>query len=219
MRDNPSEMAPWEQRFATFLTDGDATFDGAHDMSHVRRVVANARRLAAGEGADLAVVIPAAWLHDCVSPPKDSPLRRQASRLAAAKAADFLAEAGYPDEYIPAIRHAIEAHSFSAGIPAETLEARVVQDADRLDALGAVGIARCLITGAALGRSLYDIDDPFAAERPPDDRRGSVDHFYTKLFKLPALMQTDAGRREAERRAAFMHHYLAQLADEIGAER
>ncbi|MBC7449384.1 MAG: HD domain-containing protein [Hymenobacteraceae bacterium] len=115
--------------------------DVAHDAEHIRRVVTNARQLAASTGADERVVVPAAWLHDCVSVAKDSPQRTQASRLAAT-AADFLRASGYPATYIPAIEHAIEAHSFSAGIAPRTLEARVVQDADRLDTLGAVGIAR-----------------------------------------------------------------------------
>ena len=117
---------------------------------------------------------------------------------------------------LPAIRHAIEAHSFSAGIAPETLEAKVVQDADRLDALGAIGLARCIAVGAALGRPVYEPNDPFCRERVPDDRGASVDHFYTKLLKLAGTMQTAAGRREAERRTAFLRAFLAQLESEIG---
>jgi uncharacterized protein len=207
----------WEQRFAGFLASRDGDTDPAHDLTHIWRVVANARALAATEGARLAVVLPAAWLHDCVTIPKDSPLRARASTLAAATAGDFLQAAGYPAGDIPAIRHAIEAHSFSAGIAPRTIEAMVVQDADRLDALGAVGIARCLMLGGAMGKPLYDPDAPFPHTRLPDDTSNVIDHFYVKLLKLVETMQTAAGKAEAERRTAFMRQFLEQLGAEIGA--
>jgi uncharacterized protein len=194
-----------------------AAGDAAHDAEHTRRVVRNARRLAAAEGANLAVVLPAAWLHDCVTVPKDSPQRPLASRLAAEAAATFLRSIGYPPELLPAVAHAIAAHSFTAGIPPETAEARVVQDADRLDALGAVGIARCLMLGATMGRQLYDPVEPFPVERPPDDGVSSVDHFFTKLLRLAETMTTAAGRAEAERRSEVMRAYLRELAREVGA--
>ena len=191
--------------------------DAAHDLEHVRRVVRNARRLAAGEGARLEVVLPAAWLHDCVTVPKDSPQRTQASRLAAARAVQWLREWGYPGELLPEIAHAIEAHSFSAGLAPRTIEARVVQDADRLEAIGAVGLARCLMLGGALGRPLYAPEDPFCDRRPPDDRGAAVDHFYTKLLKLEGTMQTESGRREARQRTEYLREFLGQLRREIGA--
>ncbi len=205
----------WESRFTIFITAQLPANDPAHDLAHVRRVVANARMLASAEGADLAVVLPAAWLHDCVVVPKDSADRPRASRLAAAAAADFLADAGYPAAHIPAIRHAIEAHSFSARIPPETLAARVVQDADRLDAIGAIGIARTLMLGATMGKPLYDEAEPLPTTRPPDETRAAIDHFYTKLLRLAEMMQTETGRREGERRTALMQLYLAELGREL----
>ena len=213
---NQEDLAAWELRFAAFLAQHAADADAAHDLEHIHRVVAAARRLAASEGADLAVVIPAAWLHDCVSVPKDSPLRAKASAMAAASATSYLAAAGYPAQSLAAIDHAIAAHSFTAAIPPRSLEAMVVQDADRLDALGAVGLARCLALGGALGRPLYDPAEPFPMRRAPDDARSSIDHFFTKLLKLAATMTTAAGRAEAERRTAFMRAFLSQLADELG---
>jgi uncharacterized protein len=205
----------WEPRFRRFVADQPGA-DPGHGPAHLERVVATALRLAAEEGARLEVVLPAAWLHDCVHVAKDSPARARASRLAAEHALRFLESAGYPAATLPAIRHAIEAHSFSAGIAPETLEAKVVQDADRLDALGAIGLARCIAVGAILGRPVYAPSDPFCREREPDDRGASVDHFYTKLLKLAGTMQTAAGRREAERRTAFLRAFLAQLESEIG---
>src|SRR5262249_31929622 len=128
-----SDWPAWEARFEQFLTGEQFTHDPAHDLEHIRRVVTTAKALAAAERSDIAVVIPAAWLHDCVIVAKDSPLRSQASGLAAQAAVDFLRTIGYPAEYLDAIHHAIEAHSFSANIPPRTREAQVVQDADRLD--------------------------------------------------------------------------------------
>jgi uncharacterized protein len=204
----------WERQFAGFLAD-QAAADVAHDDSHIQRVVAAARRLAEAEGAELAVVIPAAWLHDCVSVPKSSPERSRASRLAAAAATAFLAAIGYPAAHLAAIGHAIETHSFSANLAPATLEACVVQDADRLDALGAIGIARCLMLSGALGRRLYDPAEPFPQGRPLDDSRNTIDHFYCKLLGLAERMQTAAGRAEAERRTAAMRAFLDQLESEL----
>lgn len=205
----------WEPLFERFLS-GQPGSDPGHGLVHVRRVVATALRLSAAEGARSEVVFPAAWLHDCVHVAKDSPQRVKASRIAAARAIEFLEGAGYPAGCLADIRHAIEAHSYTAGIPPRTVEAKVVQDADRIDALGAIGIARCIAVGAALGRPIYQAQDPFCTAREPDEAGASIDHFYTKLLKLAGTMQTAAGRREAERRSEFMRGYLDQLRSEIG---
>jgi uncharacterized protein len=138
-----------------------------------------------------------------------------ASRLAADRARRFLAEAGFPAEHLDAIHHAIEAHSFSAGIEARSPEARVVQDADRLEALGAIGIARCLLTAGSMGSALCAPDDPFCEAREPREREFAIDHFYAKLLGLPDTMQTRAGREEAQRRVDYMRGYLDQLRSEI----
>ena len=189
--------------------------DSAHDLSHVLRVVKNAKLILEGEDADSEIVIAAAWLHDCVIVPKDHPDRKKASTLAAAKAGAFLSETNFPKEKIDSVKHAIEAHSFSAGIPPESIEAKIVQDADRLDALGAIGIARCFMVGGKLDRGLYDADDPFCKERDPDDRTWTIDHFYKKLFKLQEMMHTKTAKEKAQRRARFMEEYLEELRREI----
>ena len=192
--------------------------DVAHGLEHVRRVVRNARELAAAEGARLDIVLPAAWLHDCVTVAKDSPRRALASRLAAVQAKQWLTLWGCDAARRAEIAHAIEAHSFSAGLAPRTLEARVVQDADRLDALGAVGLARCLMLGGAMNRPLYVEDDPFCVTRAPDDRAACIDHFHTKLLTLAGTMQTAGGMREARRRTEFLLLFLAELKREIGEE-
>ena len=207
----------WETIFREWL-HSIGEVDAAHGVTHIERVVQNARGLAAQCGADLDVVLPAAWLHDCVSVAKDSPLRSQASRLAGERASVFLSEQGYDEGLIAPIRHAIEAHSFSAEISPTTLEAQVVQDADRLDSLGAIGVIRCIQTGTALNRTLYDSNEPFPVKRPADDNVSTIDHFYTKLLKLADTMQTDVGRKEAHRRTDFLRHFLDQLKSELEGE-
>ncbi len=190
--------------------------DPAHDISHVRRVVQNTLQLTEAEHGNIAVTVPAAWLHDCISVAKNSPQRGQASKLAAQEAVRFLAALQYPAALLPAIHHAIEAHSFSANIETESLEACIVQDADRLEALGAIGIARCFLTGGSMGTPLHDLADPFARHREPDDRRFTVDHFYCKLLGLVDTMKTAAGQAEARRRTEYMQGFLKQLDEEIG---
>ncbi|WP_435236367.1 HD domain-containing protein [Psychromonas sp. PT13] len=189
--------------------------DQAHNINHILRVVKTAKALCHDENGKLEVVLPAAYLHDCFSFPKNHPSRSQSSSIAAEKATQFLHSISYPNEYFIEINHAIVAHSFSANIPPTTLEAQIVQDADRLDALGAIGIARCLQVGTNLGIELYNSEDPFCHARTPDDSCYSIDHFYTKLFKLVETMNTDSAKIEAKKRVTFMKEYLRQLETEI----
>lgn len=203
-----------EKNYLNFLNET-VPCDSAHDLAHIKRVVKNATSLQRTEGGSLDIIAPAAWLHDCVSVPKDSPDREQASRLAAKQAAIFLKDSGFTDDRIEKIAHAIEAHSFSAAIAAQTLEAKIVQDADRLDSLGAIGIARCFLTGGKLDRPLYAETDAFCDSREPDDSVYSIDHFYKKLLKLAQSMQTETGKKIAEARASYMNLYLEQLRREV----
>ncbi|KHT63485.1 phosphohydrolase [Photobacterium gaetbulicola] len=212
---NASQYLKLEQNLEDYIRSLE-TADLAHDLSHIKRVVATAKQLGVQEKANLDVIIPAAWLHDCVSLPKDHPKRSQASKMAGKKAVALLRSLQYPEHYFSAIAHAIEAHSFSANIAPETIEAKIVQDADRIDALGAIGIARCIQVSTGFNSALYATDDPFAEVRELNDKAYCIDHFYTKLFKLSATMNTQAGRQEAERRTEYMKGFLRQLGHEIG---
>lgn len=189
--------------------------DGGHDLAHLRRVWRSCRLIAADEPADLLVLAASAYLHDLVNLPKNAPDRHLASRRSAAAASGLLREMAFPEDRLAPVAHAIEAHSFSAGIVPETAEARVLQDADRLDSLGALGIARTFYTAGLMGSRLFDADDPWARERPLDDRRFALDHFERKLLTLEATMTTEAGRRLAKARAQAMHTFLDQLRDEL----
>ncbi len=189
--------------------------DPAHDFAHIQRVVNIAKHLAEQEKANLDIVVPAAWLHDCVAVAKNSPLRSRASALAAEYAEAFLISINYNTELLEAIKHAIIAHSYSADVAPITLEAQVVQDADRMDALGAIGIARCMLVGGSIGRQLYCENDPLATTRAPDDLNYTIDHFFTKLLSIGDHMCTPSARVEAKRRTDYMKHYLTQLARDI----
>ncbi|TDR23862.1 HD domain-containing protein [Marinicella litoralis] len=204
----------WQTKFESHISQLEAV-DPGHDINHIKRVVKSALQFADEEGADVAVVLPSAWLHDCVQVAKDSPLRSQASQLAAKQATQLLSSWGYPEQYMTDIAHAIAAHSFSANIKCETLAAKVVQDADRMDALGAIGIARTFLVGATFGNPLTFHEDPFCYHRKPDDQAAIVDHFYTKLLKLKDSFQTDAAKKEAQRRHDFMQVFLKQLESEL----
>ena len=204
----------YEAKFLEFIK-GELAHDLAHDINHVLRVVKTAKLLCKQEQAVQEIVIPAAYLHDCFSFAKDHPQRSESSKFAADKAIDFLKNIEYPSEYFSAIHHAILAHSFSAKIETRSLEAEIVQDADRLDALGAIGIARCFLTGAKLGRPLYSEVDAFCSNRKPDDASYTIDHFYAKLLKLTDTMKTKSAQAEALKRTNFLHVYLKQLESEI----
>jgi uncharacterized protein len=211
--------ASWRPKIEAWVADALLHADSGHGLDHIQRVVNNAKLIGESEQADPKIVLPAAWLHDCVSVPKNSPDRSRASTLAADRAVEFLHAIEYPGEAIDSIHHCIQAHSFSAGLACQTLEAMVVQDADRLEALGAIGLSRCLMTGGAMRQRLYDPNEPFPLNRKAEDSLQSTDHFFAKLLGLGATMKTKAGRHEASSRTDFLLLFLRQLAKELGHER
>nr|BFD59153.1 HD domain-containing protein [Bdellovibrio sp. CKG001] len=189
--------------------------DPAHDYLHILRVVNTAKHLTEAEGANWEVVLPAAFFHDYINVPKNDPRRPYASQLSAEATLEYLKSVDYPEEHFEDIRHAIEAHSFSAGIKPTTLEAKIVQDADRLDSLGAIGIARCFATSTQMSRPFYAEEDPWAKNRALDDKSYGIDHFFQKLFKLVDHLNTTAAKKEGEHRIAFIKTYLEQIKREI----
>lgn len=194
----------------------DSGTDAAHDLAHADRVWGHARAIAVGEGhAASGALMAAAYLHDLMALPKDRPDRARASSLSATAAGPIMEALGFAARDIAVARHAIEAHSFSAGIEPLLPEAVFLRDADRIEALGAIGIARCFAVSGALGRALFDGADPFARDRVADDQRWALDHFKVKLLALPDQMLTATARRIASDRATTMRRYLADLAGEL----
>lgn len=209
-------FAPFQTLAATLIARAiEDSGDGSHDHSHLRRVWKNAAAIRAEDGGDAEVLLAATILHDCVHVDKDSPLRAQASRLSAEKASRVLTELGWREDKIRAVAHAVEAHSFSANVTPLTLEAKALQDADRLDAIGMVGAARCFYVSGRMNRALYDANDPHAQDRPYDDMRFALDHFHTKLLKLATGFRTTAGARLARQRHERLQRFLDEFSDEI----
>lgn len=211
-----AELNAWRTRLMALAAqaaglDG----DGAHDANHLERVWRNAQAIMdEHREADRLVVLAAVCLHDLVNLPKNDPARHLASTRSAELARRELETLGFPRARLDAVAHAIAAHSFSAGIEAQTLEARIVQDADRLDGLGAVGLARMFYTAGRMGSSLAHGSDPLAASRPLDDKTYSLDHIPAKLARLPGMMCTEAGRRLGEQRLALLEQFRATFAAE-----
>ena len=152
-----------------------------------------------------------------VSLAKNHPERSRSSAMAAEKTLAILQSAfpDFPAERYAAVLHAIEAHSFSAAIAPRSEEAKIVQDADRLEALGAIGLARVFAVSGALNNILFDASDPFADRRELNDKTYALDHFQCKLLRLPQTMQTEKGRAMAIHNARFLVQFMAKLSAEL----
>jgi uncharacterized protein len=217
----PSSKAPLLARLDAIALARSAGTGPAHDHLHVRRVAANARLLCRAERADEAsadVAVAAALLHELWNYPKDHPDSARSGEVCADHARAVLEAEGCERSFVEAVAYAIAVHSFSRGIVPETLEAKVLQDADRLDAIGAIGIARCFATCSEMRRPFYAPVDPFCAARDPDDKLWGIDHFYKKLLRIPATLHTASAKRVGEERVVFLRTYLEQLGREIGAD-
>ena len=187
-------------------------FDASHDFQHIERVYQNALAILHTEPkADEEVVKIAVLLHD-VSDKKYTDSKEQEEKL--------IAELPISEEKKQHIRDCIAQVSFNGGneLEATSLEAKIVRDADRLDAIGAVGIARTFAFGGAKGRKLYDEAEEARTNMTEDEYRSrntaSVTHFYEKLLLLKDLMTTDKGKQMAQDRHQFMVSFLEQLQKE-----
>ena len=189
--------------------------DSAHDFEHIMRVYKNAQKLCKEEKGNQKLILCAALLHDIVSYPKSDKRSKLSSIHSAKKSEQILKKYDFTTEEITIISNAIRDHSFSQNKVPATLEGKILQDADRLDAIGAIGIARVFATGGSLKRPFYNIDDPFCKTRKPNDKIWTVDHFYQKLLKLEALMNTKSGKIEAKKRTKVLKEFLKQLKQEV----
>ena len=189
--------------------------DPAHDFDHVMRVYNNAQKIIKKEKVNPKLVLSAVLLHDIVSYPKSSKRSKFSSIDSAKKSKIILKKHGFSNEEIIIISNAIAEHSFAQNKVPQTIEGKILQDADRLDALGAIGIARVFATSGSLNRPFYNIDDPFCIKRNSDDDLWAVDHFFNKLLKLESMMNTKSGKIEAKKRTKVLKEFLKQLKDEV----
>ena len=173
-------------------------FDPAHDIYHVRRVVNIAKKMGEMYNADLRVIEVSAWLHDFINLPKDHPDRSMASTYSAKKAVEFLKAVNFQNIDLDKVYECIQSHSFSANIPPKHIEAKIIQDADRLDGLGAIGIFRLFTVGSKLGRDL----------------ESTLIHVEEKLRIVSKNMNTDWAKSEAQKRMQYIDDYILELRSE-----
>ncbi|WP_074013366.1 phosphohydrolase [Candidatus Sodalis sp. SoCistrobi] len=213
-------LEDWERHFQEYMEQHFPQDDKAHDIAHFSRVWKTARKIMQFTDADEMIVLAACYFHDVVNLPKNHPERHLASRQAALRTQKILADyfPDFPARLYGGVAHAIEAHSFSAGITPETLEAKIVQDADRLESLGAIGLARVFHVAGQLGRGLFHAEDPLALHRPLDDVNYTFDHFQTKLLTLADSMQTELGREMARYNIEYLVTFMSKLCAELKGE-
>ncbi|MEM3064404.1 MAG: HD domain-containing protein [Candidatus Nitrosotenuis sp.] len=189
--------------------------DSAHDFSHIMRVYKNAQRIAKYEKVNKKLVLASVLLHDIVQFQKSDKRSKTASVRSAQLAKKILRRYDFTKKEIKIISDAIRDHSYSRKKKPKTLVGKILQDADRLDALGAIGIARTFSVGGSDARMLYNESDPFCKKRTPDDKLWTVDHFYRKLLLLEKNMHTTYAKKEARRRTRFMRGFIAEMKEEI----
>lgn len=197
--------------------------ESGHDFDHILRVLAMAERLAEEEGADLDVVRAAVLLHDIARLDEDSAKEAQLdhAEMAAEHARKFLRERGASDEFAERVAEAIASHRFRGIKQPISLEAKILFDADKLDALGAIGIARAYSIGGRLNQKLYaePDSDAVATRAQHNANHTPVAEFAIKLSKLRDRMYTRTARRIAEERHVFMAQFFEQLGAEVKGDK
>jgi len=187
----------------------DGRDDSTHDFDHVLRVYRLAERIGLAEGADMAVLRTATLLHDIARPDEDAGRVPEHAAEGARRAREILAD--QPPAFVEAVAHAIEAHRFRVDRPPQTLEAQILYDADKLDSIGAVGVARAFVYGAHRGQRLW---------APPDaEEHTAIKEFAVKLSRVKDTLFTETARAIAQERHTFMVQFFQQMAAEIAGER
>ena len=189
--------------------------DPAHDFNHIMRVFNNAKKICKYESANERLVLASVLLHDIISYPKSDKRNKNASVESANKAKIILKKYDFSKDEVSIIADAIRDHSFSRKKIPSTIEGKILQDSDRLDAIGAIGIARVFSTGGSLNRPLYNLDDPFCKIRKPNDKQWTADHFFKKLIHLETMMNTKSGKKLAKKRTKILISYIKELESEI----
>jgi uncharacterized protein len=190
--------------------------DPSHDGNHALQVLKNVELLVKTEGGDLDILVPAALLHDVVIYAKNDPKSDQAPAESAELTKEILENLeGYPHDKIPAVMEVIERCSFNKTEEPRTIEGKILRDADKLEATGAVSIMRTFSSGGQMGRPLYHRADPFADKRDADAKEQSLDLFYERLLIAKDRMYTETAKEMAEQRTEILNQFLEQLKKEI----
>ena len=189
--------------------------DPAHDFEHIMRVYKNAEKICKTEKANKKLVLISVLLHDIVKVPHSSKNLKSSADASAEKSEIILKQLDMPEEKINVISEAIRNHSFTKKRISNSIEGRILQDADRLDAIGSIGIARAFCVSGVKNRPFYNPDNPFAKKRRFDDKRWALDHFFKKLLMLEKQMNTKSAKIEAKRRTKILRKFLDDLKLEI----
>ena len=191
--------------------------DLSHDFGHAYRVMGLATRIANEENADLDIVIPAALLHDSIVYKGTDNYRNEHDESAQFARNVLSAISEYPKEKIEEVAYAISVCSYSNGIMPESLEAKVLQDADMLESTGAISIMRTFSSSMPMHvEAFYSFDDPFCVSRKPDPMKYSLDLFYQRLLRVSARMHTKSAKIMATHRDEFLHTFINELKQELG---
>ncbi|MBL8045305.1 MAG: HD domain-containing protein [Anaerolineales bacterium] len=198
------------------------TADAVHDFEHIQRVWAMAERLALAEGADLEIVRAAVLLHDAEgATPGNAEGRAAHHENSAEFAREVLLAEGWPEERIAAVQHCIRAHRFRGGEPPRTLEAQILFDADKLDVLGAIGVARVVAYAALAGEPLTaEVSESFRSrfEKAPNEPHTPYHEFLFKLSRIKDRLHTRTARALAAERHTYLSEFFERLHAEIKGE-
>jgi uncharacterized protein len=208
-----------QQILRSARTHLESTPSAGHDITHTLRVRDLCLYISSIEGGDPEILEASALLHDIGRPTELKDPGTDHAASSAQLSPGILGRAGFPAQKIPAVVYAIANHRYSSGVIADSLEARILQDADRLDISGAVGAAMTFAYSGAYNHRLYHIDDPLASQRKPDGNEYALDHILTKLMLLPGSMHTGTARGMAEERNRFLQTFVDQFIHEINTVR
>lgn len=190
--------------------------DSAHDINHTLRVLKNAEFIASKENGDLDIIIPSALFHDIICYPKNSEKSKYSSDESANFAVNILKTlTDYPEYKISKVHTSIMQCSFSKQIVPDFLEAKILQDADRLEATGAISIMRTFASAGLMNSELYNFDDPFCKKRKPDSLHYALDLFYNRLLIVKDFMHTETAKNMAEKRSEILYDFLNALKEEL----
>lgn len=190
--------------------------DVSHDFEHASRVLLNAEIIAKEENGDFDIIVPAALFHDLVVYPKNHPNKHKSQEESAEAAEKILNEINnFPKDKIEKVKICILECSFSKGITPKLLESKILQDADRLEATGAIAIMRTFSSTGQMKRPFYNPEDSFCKNRKPNSLHFALDLFYERLLKVADRMNTKTARKIAKRRTLFLKEFLNELKLEL----
>jgi len=190
--------------------------DPSHDINHALRVLVLSEKIAKAENADFDIIVPSALFHDIVSYPKNHHKRLCSSRESAEFAKIILRNIeSFPKDKIGKVYESINLCSFTNGLKPNFIEGKILQDADSLEATGAISIMRTFSSAGIMKKEFYNILDPFCKKRKPNDNKYALDLFFTRLLIVQGRLYTKTARNIARRRAKFLKDFLMEVRLEL----